>query len=102
MPSSPCPAWLKKLPDGSLLIQVLVQPRASRDEIAGPQGDSLKIRMTAPPVDGRANKAVLSFLAKSLGLPKSSLRISKGERSRIKTIHIQGLSEEETLMRLLP
>ena len=71
-----------------LAFKIAVQPRASRNQVAGLKGDALKIKLTAPPVDGAANKACLQFLAKTLGVPKSSLAILSGESSRTKRILI--------------
>jgi uncharacterized protein (TIGR00251 family) len=72
----------------SLIFKITVQPRAARNQAAGLKGDALKIKLTAPPVDGAANKALLQFLAKTLGVPKSSLAIHSGESSRIKLIRL--------------
>jgi uncharacterized protein len=68
------------------LISVYVQPRAAKNAIAGIHGQALKIRLTAPPVDGAANKMCLQFLAKQLNVPKSALQIESGHSSRSKTI----------------
>jgi len=86
--------YLQTLPDGSLLLKLLVQPRSSKNEIAGLHDDALKLRLTTPPVEGRANKAVISFLAKQLRLPKSAVTIQSGQQSREKRLHIQGCTEE--------
>ena len=86
--------YLQTLPDGSLLLRLLVQPRASRNEIAGLHDDALKIRLTTPPIEGRANKAVIAFLAKLLHLPKSSLTIKSGHQNRSKQVLIQGCEEQ--------
>jgi uncharacterized protein (TIGR00251 family) len=72
-----------------LIFKVAVQPRAARNQVAGLKGDALKIKLTAPPVGGAANKACLQFLAKALGVPKTSLKIQTGESSRTKRIHVQ-------------
>jgi uncharacterized protein (TIGR00251 family) len=69
-----------------LIFKIAVQPRASRNQVAGLRGDGLKIKLTAPPVDGAANKACLQLLAKNLGLPKSALAIHSGANSRTKRI----------------
>lgn len=84
---------LQMLPDGSLLLRLHVQPRASADGLAGMQGDMLKLRLTTPPVDGKANKAVIAFLAKIFHLPKSALVIKSGLQSRSKTVVIHGGDE---------
>ena len=78
-------ALIKKHADG-YTINVYVQPRASKNSIAGLHDQSLKIRLTAPPVDGAANKMCLQFLAKQLKVPKSALQIESGHSSRHKTI----------------
>jgi len=81
-------------------LSVRVQPRASRNEAAGLVGDQLKIKLTAPPVEGEANDACLAFLAKLLDLPPSRLAIIQGARSRTKLIRITGLTQEEVTARL--
>lgn len=81
-------------------LSVHVQPRASRNEVAGLEGDTLKIRLTAPPVDGEANDACRVFLAKLLGLSPSRLAIIQGARSRTKVIRITGLTQDEVHARL--
>lgn len=68
------------------LISVYVQPRAAKNTIAGIHGQALKIRLTAPPVDGAANKMCLQFLAKQLNVPRSALQIESGHSSRTKTV----------------
>jgi len=69
-----------------LLITVYVQPRAAKNAVVGLHGGALKLRLTAPPVDGAANKMCLQFLAKKLNIPKSALQIENGQTSRTKTI----------------
>jgi len=81
-------------------LSVRVQPRASRNEVAGLVGDTLKIRLTAPPVEGEANAACLKFLAKLLALAPSRLAIIQGARSRNKIIRITGLTQAEVTARL--
>ena len=71
-----------------VVLWVLVQPRASRNELAGIQQGALKVRLTAPPVEGAANEECLRFLAKLLELPRSRLRLIKGHKSRRKAILI--------------
>ena len=73
---------------------VRVQPRASRDEIVGEYQDGLKIRLTAPPVDDRANEALRKLLASRLKVPLSAVRIMSGEHSRTKRVEIQGVTAE--------
>ena len=69
---------------------VHVQPRASKNEICGIQGDALKIRLTSPPVEGEANRLCAEFLAKLLRVPKSAVTIVAGEKSRHKTVRVAG------------
>ena len=69
-----------------ILLQVFVQPRASKDLIVGLHGDLLKIKVAAPPVDGQANKRCIQFLAKCLSVPRSRLQIIAGQNSRNKKI----------------
>lgn len=69
---------------------VRVQPRASRDEIVGEHRDGLKIRLTAPPVDDRANEALRKLLAARLKVPLAAVRIASGERSRTKRVEVRG------------
>ena len=71
-----------------VIISVYVQPRASKNEIVGPHGDAIKVRLTAPPVDGAANEALILFLAKEAQIPRSAVRIIAGETSRRKTVEI--------------
>jgi hypothetical protein len=81
-------------------LSVRVQPRASRNEVTGLVGDMLKIKLTAPPVEGAANEACLDFLAKLLALAPSRLAITQGERSRNKVVRITGLTQTEVTARL--
>jgi uncharacterized protein len=78
--------------DGKVSFAVRVQPRASRDEIVGEYQDGLKIRLTAPPVDDRANEALRKLLAARLKVPVAAVRIASGERSRTKRVEIYGVS----------
>jgi len=88
------PIYLEKHKNGSLILIKLV-PSAKHDQIVGLHDDRLKITLTAPPVDGKANKAIVEFLAKKLGISKSLLEITAGKTSRRKTILASGLSPEE-------
>jgi uncharacterized protein len=77
---------------GSVRLNVHVQPRASRTEIAGVHGTALKVRLHAPPVDGAANDELIDFLSKRLNVPKKSISILAGQSSRAKIIEIAGVS----------
>jgi uncharacterized protein (TIGR00251 family) len=74
--------------DVNLLLQVYVQPKASRDAIIGLHGEELKIAITAPPIDGKANQHLSKFLAKQCKVAKSQISILRGELGRHKTISI--------------
>ena len=78
--------------DGKVSFAVRVQPRASLDEIVGEYQDGLKIRLTAPPVDDRANEALRKLLAARLKVPLAAVRIASGERSRTKRVEISGVT----------
>jgi uncharacterized protein len=78
--------------DGTVSFAVRVQPRSSRDEIVGEYQDGLKIRLTAPPVDDRANAALCKLLAARLKVPLAAVRIASGERSRTKRVEINGVT----------
>lgn len=82
-------------------VNVRVMPRSSKNELRW-EGDSLRVRLTAPPVDGAANAALLKFLAARLDLPKSALQIVQGATSRQKVIQIDGMTHDEFVRRLLP
>lgn len=72
-----------------LLLQVYVQPKASRDAIVGVHGDELKIAITAPPIDGKANQHLSKYLAKQCKVAKSQVNIIRGELGRHKTLSIK-------------
>lgn len=71
-----------------LILSCKLQPKAAKDELVGEHGEQLKIRITAPPVDGKANQHLTRFLAKSFGVSKSQVLIETGELSRTKTLRI--------------
>lgn len=73
----------------ALLLNVHVQPGASRDEIVGMHGDRVKIRISAPPVDGKANRHLIEFLADSFGVPRAQVTLVRGESARTKTVRIE-------------
>ena len=87
--------------EDGVAFAVRVVPRASRNEIVGIHGDALKIRLTAPPVEGRANEALIAFLAQRLGVRKSQVEIVVGVTSRRKMIRVSGLLAQEVGERLL-
>ncbi len=86
--------------NGSVLLSLHVQPRASKNELSGIHDGALKLRLTTPPVDGKANKAVISFVSRKLKVPKSSVTLHSGLKSRRKQLWISGLDEETIRRRL--
>jgi uncharacterized protein (TIGR00251 family) len=79
----------------AVTLSIRIQPRASKNEIIAREGGALKIRLTAPPVDGAANEALVRFLADRVSVPKSQIEIISGHTSRDKIIRIHGTSEAE-------
>ena len=71
-----------------ILLKVYLQPKSSKNEIAGPYRDGMKIKVTAPPVEGKANAALIRFLAKEFRVPPSNIEILKGHHSREKMLKI--------------
>jgi uncharacterized protein (TIGR00251 family) len=84
----------------STTLRIHLTPRSARDAVLGFEGGVLRARVMAPPVEGRANEALLRLLANALGVPKSSLRILRGERGREKLVAIEGLDAAEVRRRL--
>ncbi|PIW60868.1 DUF167 family protein YggU [Shewanella sp. CG12_big_fil_rev_8_21_14_0_65_47_15] len=76
------------LQQGDLLLNLYIQPKASRDQIVGLHGDELKVAITAPPIDGKANAHLSKYLAKAFKVPKSDVQILKGELGRHKQVRI--------------
>ena len=86
--------------DQAVAFAVRVHPRARKNAINGEVGDTLKLSLTAPPVDGRANEACVEFFAKLLKVPRSSVTIASGQSSRNKVVRIAGISAEELRKRI--
>lgn len=82
------------------LLKIRVNPRSSRNQVTGWRDDVLQIKLTAPPVEGAANKAVLEFLAEQLSIKKSQIALVSGATSREKTVEITGLSNSEIRRRI--
>ncbi|MCF8062164.1 MAG: DUF167 domain-containing protein [Deltaproteobacteria bacterium] len=80
---------------GETLIRVRLTPRSSRDEVLGLEDGVFRIKLTAPPVEGKANKALVTFLSKALRIPRSAVAILSGGKSREKTLSIQGVSAQD-------
>jgi uncharacterized protein len=88
------------LPESTINIAVKVVPRSSKDEIVGWLDGALKVRVTAPPQDGRANRALEALLAAALGLKKNAVTVTAGLGSARKRVAIAGLTQEEIVRRL--
>ena len=84
-----------KEPAGTATLSVRIQPRASKNDIVRREGGGLKMRLTAPPVDGAANEALVKFLSDALSIPKSQIEIVSGHSSRDKIVRIEGKRREE-------
>lgn len=98
MPDRP---WLRAAADG-VVVDLHIQPGAKRTGIAGVHGDALKIRLAAPPVDGKANECLRAFLAETLAVAKSKVELVSGETSRSKRVRIAGPTVAEAVARLQP
>lgn len=85
---------------GGCTFAVKVHPRAKKNAITGEVGDELKLALTAPPVEGKANQACIDFFANLLKVPRSSITIAAGQTSRKKVIRVAGLAAEEVRQRL--
>ncbi|MGA9510028.1 MAG: DUF167 domain-containing protein [Candidatus Sulfotelmatobacter sp.] len=85
---------------GSVTFAVKVHPHARKNAISGELGNALKVSLTSPPVDGRANQSCIDFFAKLLKAPRTSVTIASGQTSRRKVISISGLSAEEIRRRI--
>jgi len=86
--------------DGDVTFAVKVHPRAKKNAITGEVGDALKVSLTTPPIEGRANEACIEFLAKLLKAPRSSVTIASGQTSRNKVIRVAGISADELRNRI--
>ena len=89
---------IRESADG-VTFAVRVHPRANKNSITGELGDALKVSLTAPPTEGRANQACIEFFAELLRLPRSSVTIASGQGSRNKTIRVAGVGAEEVRKR---
>lgn len=86
--SDTLPVWLGLSDDGRATLVVHVQPGAKRSEVVGEHGDALKIRLAAPPVDGKANAALIEFLAERLGVARAQVALKSGQTNRRKVLEI--------------
>ena len=92
---------LRDHPEG-LELAVYVQPRASKTRWAGLHGDRVKVALASPPVDGKANRALVAFIASSLGVSRSRVRLLAGASSRRKRVLLEGVTTTAVLRRLIP
>jgi uncharacterized protein (TIGR00251 family) len=81
-------------------MKIKLIPRSSRNEILGREGDGYKVKVTSPPVEGMANKALIVLLAEKLGVPKRDIEITAGNTSRMKTVRIYGMTQEDIVRAL--
>ena len=95
--------YLREQADGAVRLSIHVQPKASRTRIAGLHGDALKLCITSPPVDGKANAAVIQFFAKLFKIPKAAVTLASGEARRDKRLILTGISaaQAETVLQSL-
>lgn len=88
------PAWVRDAPGGAVL-EVLVQPRASRTRVVGEHDGRLKLQLAAPPVDGEANEALVAFLAGALAVKRGDVSLVRGDGARRKTLRVAGRTAAE-------
>jgi len=81
--------------NGAVTFAVKVVPRASKNQIVGIEGDAIKIRLNAPPVEGKANDALIAFLAAALAVPRARIEIVTGQTSRRKILRVRGMAPQE-------
>ena len=91
---------MAKKPEDNCTLKVRVQPKASRNQVDGFEDGTLRLRVTAPPTEGKANAGVIALMAKTLGVSKSRLEIVRGHGSRDKVVAIDTLSEQEVHRRI--
>lgn len=91
--------WIRQDKE-NCLISIQVVPRASKNEIQGVLGDALKVRLTAPPVDGKANAALIKFLSRELGISRAQIDIRRGQTGRNKIVRITGIRVEAVQLKM--
>jgi len=84
----------------SILLKIYLQPKSSKNEVVGPHRDGIKVKITVPPIEGKANEALIRFLAKELGVSPSCIEITRGQHSREKTLKISGDMDQELLKKI--
>jgi uncharacterized protein (TIGR00251 family) len=77
------------------ILKVYLQPKSSKNEMVGPYRDGIKVKVTAPPIEGKANEALIRLLAKEFGIPISCIEVIRGHHSREKTLRISGVARQE-------
>ncbi len=92
-------SWISQV-EGGCVLALRVVPRASKDEVRGVHGDTLKIKLRAPPVDGKANQALAAFLAEALDVPASRVALIAGETSHSKRVRVAGVTAAQVRQRL--
>lgn len=92
-------SWLKSA-GADVVLTLHIQPGAKQTEVAGMHGEALKIRLSAPPVDGKANDCLIGFMSKTLGVAKSRIALVSGSSSRAKRLRVEGV-DAESVRRLL-
>lgn len=91
--------WINERPD-SVDLLVKAVPRAAKNEILGLHDNALKVRLTTPPIEGKANVALIKFLSKALRVSKSQIKLLRGETDRLKTLRITGITKASLLERI--
>lgn len=91
--------WMNETSEG-VEVHIRAVPRASKNEIQGVHDNALKIRLTTPPIDGKANQALLKFLSKTLRISKSKIELTHGETSRHKTLRIRSMTKQQLYTKL--
>ena len=92
--------WLITGANGGVTFSVRVVPRSSRNQIVGVEGGALKIKLTAPPVEGAANTALIEFVAEWLGVRRSAVSIISGDKARNKIVRVNGVTREQVLRKV--
>jgi uncharacterized protein (TIGR00251 family) len=87
--------------NGAVRVRIFVQPRASRTEVVGQHGNAIKLRVAAPPIEGEANREVVRFLSKLLGISAGSVVLLSGESGRRKVVELRGVTVEFVRSKLL-
>jgi uncharacterized protein (TIGR00251 family) len=91
--------WLRSAGD-DVIVSLHIQPGAKKSEVVGPHGDALKIRLAAPPVDGKANAALLAFIAEKVGAGRTAVELVSGQTSRAKRVCIRQITSQVVLAAL--